>query len=401
MIRPALGLAALSMLLHPACADAPPLFGEREPAQEGLESRSMLRNHGPSKVQLEASTRAKKEKPEEADWRSARGTILRTFAYRALEQGLIEEARHYLTEACEMDPQDGASHAALARLYLTENDVRAALAYATRAAENNPDDQEVALVLAAALSEADRTEEATLVLEKIWQVNPGDPEFAQALLTHYAASGSHEMARRFVERLLAEQPESAYGWRLAGDAFLAQGRLDEAVEAYKQARERDSSIQIPYGLTADLEEANEDMDPVVASAEQAEMADNPIAAERLYRFLLRSNPEEPAVHLGLARVLLAQDRSEEARYQLAQVPLGIRGWREHLLQAKIDIQVGNWASARSGLMLAINDRPGLRSAELLLHYVNARLEEQRALEAEQRAQAEAQAEEVADQEGTP
>jgi hypothetical protein len=47
----------------------------------------------------------------------------------------------------------------------------------------------------------------------------------------------------------------------------------------------------------------------------------------------------------------------------------VRGWRGHLLQARIDIQAGRWAQARSAILLAQNERPGMRAAELLLEFV--------------------------------
>lgn len=307
-----------------------------------------------------------------ADWRGPRATVLRTFAFRALERGLVEEARRYLQEACEIDPKDAASHAALARLYLTENDARTALAFASRAAEASPDDPEVAIVLAAALAENNQADAATELLERSWKVNAGDPDFARALLAHYAATGSDALAQRLVTRILDEQPGNALGWTLAGDRFLADGDLEAATEAYRKALELDPSTSLPDSVAERVGRERRDLDPVLVAALQAEEAGDPVGAERLYRFLARSKPEHTETKAGLARVLLRQGRLDEARTVLSTLPIGARTWREHLLQAEIDLELGNWQAARGSLLVALSQRPGLRAAEILLRAIEER-----------------------------
>ena len=110
-----------------------------------------------STSEVRANGRTQNKQAEELDgkkWNEARGSILRTFAFRALEKGLVEEARQYLTEDCEADGNDVESHAALARLYLAEGDGRSALVFAERASFVAPTDPEIALVYAAALAES-------------------------------------------------------------------------------------------------------------------------------------------------------------------------------------------------------------------------------------------------------
>ena len=115
---------------------------------------------------------------ETSDWQEARGSILRTFAFRALEKNLVEEARQYLSEACEINPNDIACHAALARLYLAEGDHQSALVYAERASIVAPDNPEISMVYAAALAENNRLEEATATQPAIRTRN------LDALLSH-------------------------------------------------------------------------------------------------------------------------------------------------------------------------------------------------------------------------
>lgn len=368
---------SLSCLILGACSS----FVEGNANSSGSQQRSSLRDHNPVGTDLQlgkprperrmpAKVEDDIEIPETEDWKQARGTILRTFAFRALERGLVEEARHYLQEACEIDPNDISSHAALSRLFLTEGDHRAALAYATRAHNAEPENPEIAVVMAAALSESNRADEGTELLEKVWKVNPGDQQFAQALLTHYAATGGHEMAREFIKNILDTIPDQAHGWALAGDQFLAEGSLEEAIEAYRKARELDPGISTPENLAEYFIQSDQSVDPVIASAYKAEQSNDLSGAERLYRFLIRSKPDNPKVQAGLARVLLAQNRAEEAQRVIEGIPMGVRSWREHLLAAKISIALTEWHEARGHLLVSLNQRPGVRASELLLHFVD-------------------------------
>ena len=114
-------------------------------------------------------------------------------------------------------------------------------------------------------------------------------------------------------------------------------------------------------------------DPVLASALEAEASGDLEGAERLFRFLSRTKPEDQKINAGLARVLYKLDRVEEATVALATIPRETRSWREHLLQAKVDIRVGDFISAKSSLLLTRTLRPGTRAADLLMEYVASQL----------------------------
>ena len=341
------------------------------------------------------------KKSNSEDWRTARGTILRTFAFRALEKNLVHEAKNYLQEACEVDPTDTASHAALSRLFLVEGNKESALAYASRAYEYAPEDPEINVVFAAALAENDRSDEATVLLEKVWNVNAGDPGFSRALLTHYAASGDRAVAREFLDRIMAQDGIDAGGFALAGDMFLSDGDLEGAAEAYRKGLELNPNMQLSATIRDSLGFDSTTEDPMIASARRAEETGDVDGAERLYIFLARSQPESIAVKSGLARVLLAQGRAEEAWARLAGVPVGARTWRDHLLQARIDIEMGQWRSAHGALLFALNNRPGIRAAELLLHFIDGQLAAETKAAAIAEAAAMAETEAAANETVTP
>lgn len=307
------------------------------------------------------------------DWSGARGGLLRNFAFRALERDLLEEGRHYLSQACEADPNDGLSHAALARLYLAEGDAGAALVYAQRASASRPDDPEVSMVYAAALAENNQPEQATEVLENAWAAVETDPEFARSILLHFTALGETQRAKDFVTRRMEEDPNRASSWAAAGDLLLAEGDLDGAVASYQRALALDETVSTPLNLDERIGRANRNEDPVLAAARAAEDVGNWQESENLYRFLVGKEQSAHNARLGLARCLAQQERWTEAGVQLAQVPYGVRGWRGHLLQARLDIRAEQWSTAQSALLLTLQERPGQKAAELLLKHVEARL----------------------------
>ncbi|MDA0666915.1 MAG: tetratricopeptide repeat protein [Planctomycetota bacterium] len=350
------------LLLATACSTSP------EPQAELAVNQTSVQNGSVTQTMPDGA--------DPSEWSQARGSILRTFAFRALEKGLVEQAREYLTEACEVDMTDTASHAALARLYLAEGNSVLALTYAERASLVAPDDPEINMVFAAALAENNRLDEATATLEKTWVTLERDPQFARAILTHYSAMGQTGEAKEFVHRMLTEDPTHASSWSISGDMMLAVGDLEGATEAYRKALEIDPNLPTPESIQLKLGGSTSNQDPMYAAALAAEDQGQLEAAANLYRFLVESKPLNNEVRLGLSRVLWAQGRYELCDMQMVNVASGVRGWRGHLLQAKLDIRFERFGKAKTSLMLALRERPDLKSAELLLAYVDQHIAEE-------------------------
>jgi Tfp pilus assembly protein PilF len=288
---------------------------------------------------------------------------------------LVEEARQYLSEACEINPNDIACHAALARLYLAEGDHQSALVYAERASIVAPDNPEISMVYAAALAENNRLEEATATLETAWEAVESNPLFARAILTHYSAMGETQEAKDFVHRVMMEDPTHATSWALAGDLLLSEGDLEAAGESYRKALEIDPNTPTPASIELIIGKTPPGQDPLYSTARSAEENGDLDAAANLYRFLVDTKPLNMDVRLGLSRVLWAQKRYEQADFQMSKVGIGVRGWRGHVLQAKLDIHFERFGQARTALKMSLRERPDQRAAELLLAYVEQRIEE--------------------------
>ncbi|MDP6963219.1 MAG: tetratricopeptide repeat protein [Planctomycetota bacterium] len=308
------------------------------------------------------------------EWNAARSNILRTFAFRALENNLIEEAREYLSEACEINAEDTACHAALARLYLAEGETAKALAYSQRAHAVAPDNPEISMVYAAALAESGDTSAASEALESTWVAIENDPSFARVILTHYAATGQTDQAQDFVSNMLQNSPNHASSWTTSGDLLLAQGDLSAAAEAYRTAIKIDAKVAMPDSIRLSLGHENIAEDPMFAAALRAEQNGDFESAHNLLNFLIERDPQNDDFRLAAARVNWAQRKLDYAQSHLNKVAISDRDWRGHLLQAKLDISRKQFAQARTTLQMAAQNRDGIRSVELLMSYVEQNIQ---------------------------
>ena len=94
----------------------------------------------------------------------------------------------------------------------------------------------------------------------------------------------------------------------------------------------------------------------------------------MFRFLVQTRPDDWRARSGLARSLWREGRTAEASAILEQVPVAARDWRDHMLSAKIAIHAAAWEGARGNLLVALELRPGLEAAELLLRRVQEEIE---------------------------
>ncbi|MBC8370923.1 MAG: tetratricopeptide repeat protein [Planctomycetes bacterium] len=333
-----------------------------------------LQSNGLNEVRhLSADEVERMESVDIDEWNSARSNILRTFAFRALENNLVEEAREYLTEACELNPEDTACHAALARLFLTEGQVGKALSYAERAIAVAPDNPEINMVYAAALAEAGQIDKASQTLENTWQAIESDPSFARVILTHYAATGQTEQAQDFVGKMLKEDPNHARSWTTSGDLMLSQGDLNGAAEAYRTALKINPEITMPESIRISLNEVAGGTDPMFSAAQRSQEDGDYDSAINLLRFLVEREPQNQTFLLAAAQVYWAQNNTAQAQNFLGRVAITQRDWRGHILQAKLDIINKRYTQARTALLMASRDRDGIRSIELLTQFVDARI----------------------------
>src|SRR5438270_412525 len=117
-----------------------------------------------------------------------------------------------------------------------------------------------------------------------------------ALAWQHHCEGAYPEVETLCREILREDHENVGAWRLLGEACLFQCMYGDAVEAYRQARQR---IQLAPG---DLNNLG------VALAAQ----DSPAEAEEVYREALAFSPDYSRCLNNLGVVLFKQGKLEEA-----------------------------------------------------------------------------------------
>ena len=110
-----------------------------------------------------------------------------------------------------------------------------------------------------------------------------------------------------------ESPETAKEIIAAGDAALAQGKLDEALYQYVKAVDLDNSSDTALYKIGDIH------------AERG----NTEKAKKAYEMVFEINPDNAGAHEGLGQLLLGQRKYDEARYHLttAEASGAVGSWR--------------------------------------------------------------------------
>jgi len=158
-----------------------------------------------------------------------------------------------------------------------------------------------------------RQEKHTLAMEQYQLINdlhPDDPAILLLLAEMYLPSNQPEKARPLLERVLALDQNSYPGHVLLARLFQLQGKIDEAVEQYQKALERNWSSELQMELgelyikNARYEEAVPLYKDLIAREEQNESAR--IALVHVY--LLQKNDAQALAELNQLRSFVDQPR---------------------------------------------------------------------------------------------
>jgi tetratricopeptide (TPR) repeat protein len=212
------------------------------------------------------------------------------------------------------------------------------------------------------------------------------PEVRIALARAYTLQGQMPQARQILQQQIQRYPEHAWGWFWFGAVAEAEGRISEAIEAYRRAL-----AQAPY-----LTEARRKLaDALLQAGREAE-------AEAVLLELIRLEPEhEPRAWYNLGLVRWRTGRSLEAREALQKAvelePRLLEGWinlgsiwlEENALKqaercfsialeldprspsalgsmALVRLREGRFEEARRLLEAVLREEPGNQAARMLL-----------------------------------
>ena len=293
-------------------------------------------------------------------------------AQRALADGDVQRGLELFAKAVALDPASAELREEYGLALANAGIAEEALAQLRQAAKLSPEGEAV-LGLLAAQAAASREELAEAVehLEKGKEFVPSADRVQQVLLQSYLRLGEGQKAWAIVEPLLADHPESPYLHLAAGQALRQLGRMAEAEEHLRQARQSPEFSQQATGelvevlaqqgkykeaaallgeavkgggaptlpgllrwATLLLRAGEEDKavevleealtrdpsftDALVLRAAVAARKGKADEAEHFYRRALAVDPEDPDALVGLARLLMDVRRLEEARTLLAK-----------------------------------------------------------------------------------
>jgi lipopolysaccharide biosynthesis regulator YciM len=233
------------------------------------------------------------------------------------------------------------------------------------------DEQKISLALAREHLRAKRVNKAISVLEHMGELDQRDTVSRELLLFVYADNERWDDVKSLMKTLLrlqkdkrraalycteigariyAKEQDAAAGYfqqalqldgksvaalTYAGDALYLQGKMDEAVEKWKQALAR--KPELSFMVAERMEKA------FYETGRYEEMI-------KVYEELIAKSPEDPALYAALSRIYAKKGDVERARSALNRLPVGKQDDAEiRLLAAHISLDEGKADEARKEL----------------------------------------------------
>jgi tetratricopeptide (TPR) repeat protein len=193
------------------------------------------------------------------------------------------------------DPDNVPATLARFELFTTAGLRETALTLLQGALARRPRSVALLRAMASALREEDRTTEATEMEERYAAVRFDDPGFAKDHIELAIAQRDRSRAARWIERLVATNPDSASSLSAAARAYLALGDRPRAVAMYRAA----------------LDLAPEDTDTLRALAEVYAVAGRQDDQVKLLRQVVLLLPQAKEVREYLAHLEPAKPRPDE------------------------------------------------------------------------------------------
>jgi tetratricopeptide (TPR) repeat protein len=164
-------------------------------------------------------------------------TDLNNLAIAYMRLGRFEEAREKLEEARSIAPEKFTTRLNLASLATRTGDREAAVVHAREAVERGPNVARTHMTLAMAEAELGNLEQTAASLEQAVRLDARDPQLHGMLAETCARLGRQDCAEEQFLAVLALLPDSLTGLLNLGQLYLQQGRLEEAGEMLRRAKQ--------------------------------------------------------------------------------------------------------------------------------------------------------------------
>lgn len=204
--------------------------GVKIPARQRTRRNFTMRSQEAALAQMRAEGQLPEgEEAEEA----AGGGLVKTYneGVQALQVGDLGTAASRFEQVLEKQPENGAAHGGMARVYWKQEKWPQALEHAEKSVELNPEDTEINQVLYAAYSALGQQDKADEILAEMQAL---DPEKAGLNLYNRAAdlynAGQLAEAKQIFEAILQAQPDHAKTHYMLGLCYVSEGANDKAKE---------------------------------------------------------------------------------------------------------------------------------------------------------------------------
>ena len=152
------------------------------------------------------------------------------------QRGRPEQALEWIRRAMKISPSDASVHRTAGGIMLALGMYAEALEVTRKAASLQPNLPGVQGQLGTALTKLERGDEAMVSLEIALRQEPRpNADLLNTLAAALEQCCEFVRAEEFARRALLLQPASGLAWNSLGNAFLGQGRLLEAVQAFDRA----------------------------------------------------------------------------------------------------------------------------------------------------------------------
>ncbi len=205
------------------------------------------------------------------------------------------DAVPFFDRVLAIDPDNVPATLARFELYSEAGLRETAVAFLERALARRPKSVALVRAMVGALREQDRTTEADEMQERYAGLRFDDPGYAKAHIDLAIAHRDPVQANRWIERLLAANPDSPASLGTAARASLALGDRPRAVAMYKNA----------------LELAPEDTDTMRALADTYALGDKGEEQLKLMKRILELKPQDKEVREYVAHSEPAKPRADE------------------------------------------------------------------------------------------
>jgi putative PEP-CTERM system TPR-repeat lipoprotein len=226
-----------------------------------------------------------------------------------------ERARASFTRALVLQPSYYPAAANLAQLDMSEKNPIAAKQHLLNFLDKNPGSVEVLTALSSLAAFSGKVEDATPWLEKAAAIDPGAMTPGVNLIAQYLRTGQNQKALDLTRTVQVTHPDNPDLLDLLGKSLLANGDLDNALEAYKRL-----AVALPRSAQAQMQVAALHL-----------LMKKPSNAEDYLKAALAMQPDFPAAELALAEINVRKGWHELALMSAARMqknhPKGAAGYQ--------------------------------------------------------------------------